>query len=61
MSVSFSPTYTVFGKTKGEGREEKWEKRGKRRGKRKDKFFPFPYLVSKGKMKGNTPYWRVPP
>ena len=62
MSVSFPPTYTVFGKTKGKGREGKRkERRGERIGKRNDKFFPFPYLVCKGKMKGNTPYWWVPP
>ena len=56
--------YTVFGKAKGregKGRERGRGKRGERRGKRKDKVFPFPCLVCKGKMEANTPYWWVPP
>ena len=61
LPIPSLPTCTLFGKTKGEGREDKGEKRGERKGKRNDKFFPFPCLVCKGKMEGNTHYWWVPP
>ena len=61
LPIPSLPTCTLFGKTKGEGREDKREKRGERKGKRNDKFFPFSCLVCKGKMEGNTHYWWVPP
>jgi len=43
-------------KQKGREGKRKERREGRGEGRERISFFPFPYLICKGKMRGNTPY-----